>query len=220
MNSMLHIISWLLAAFVILAVFTGCTAAGEITAQDDDAELDSLYAVNQQMAEDLSVLRDSVQFYSDIETGRYYRQIRVLEDEIQRLTYSIEVCRDGGNTIEMLEVDQLFEPASASLTTDGREQLAVVADSLIARYTGDVIRIEAHSDSTPVGGTLAERYPSNWELSAARAAEIVRYLVAEHDLPTGQVEVVSYGSTRPVARNDSAAGREENRRIRIAVVTR
>lgn len=210
----------LVVACVGAALITGCSASGEVIEDTRGAALDSMYAVNEELNETLSVLRDSLQFVDDIETGQYYRDRRVLTDEIQRLEYTLEICRDGGRTIETLLVDNLFEPASATLTSDGKAQIDMVADSLINRHVGDVIRIEAHSDSSPVGASLAAKYPSNWELSAARAAAIVRYLVAEHDLPTGQIEVASYGSTRPVARNDSAAGRQKNRRIRIAVLTR
>ena len=219
MNTMMQSMYWLLFVCAGTALITGCTATGEMTMQQNGAELDSMYAANEELHETLSVLRDSLQFLDDIESGQYYRDRRFLTDEIQRLEYTIETCRDGGRTIETLLVDDLFEPASATLTENGRDRLDEAADSLINRHVGDLIRIEAHSDSSPVGASLAETYPSNWELSAARAAAIVRYLVEEHDMPTGQVEVVSYGSSRPVARNDSAAGRQKNRRIRIAVLT-
>jgi chemotaxis protein MotB len=209
MNTMMQSMYWLVFVCAGTALITGCTAPGEMTTQQNGAELDSMYAANEELNETLSVLRDSLQFLDDIESGQYYRDRRLLTDEIERLEYALETCRDGGRTIEALLVDDLFEPASATLTEDGRARLDEVADSLINRHVGDFIRIEAHSDSSPVGASLAATYPSNWELSAARAAAIVRYLVAEHDLPT-----------RPVARNDSAAGRQKNRRIRIAVLTR
>lgn len=208
--------SCLISAVVATALLAGCSAPSAVVIQQDE-ELDSLYAVNQELIEELAAVRDTVQFYSDIETGQYYRDQRILQDEIERLEYELSVCRDGGRTFETLQVDDLFEPASATLTADGRARIDALADTLKARHTGDVIRVEGHADSSPVGGSLAEKYASNWELSAARAAAVVRYLIDAHGLPTGQVEVASYGSTRPLVRNDTAAGRRENRRIRIAV---
>lgn len=208
----------LLAAVAVIGL-AGCSASNEIAIQQD-AAADSMRAVNRDLEERLAALRDSVQFYSDIETGQYYRDRREQDVRIQKLEYDLSVCRDGGRTIETLVVDAIFEPASAILTGVGKERIDVLADTLKARHTGDVIRVEGHSDSTPVGPGLADRYASNWELSAARAAAIVRYLVGEHELPVGQIEVASYGSTRPLARNDTAAGRRENRRIRVAVVAR
>lgn len=206
----------LISAVMVTALLAGCSAPSAVVVQQD-VELDSLHAVNQGLVEDLEALRDTIQFYSDIETGQYYRDQRILQDEIERLEYELSVCRDGGLTFATLQVDDLFEPASATLTADGRVRIDALADTLKARHAGDIIRVEGHADSSPVGGALAEKYPSNWELSAARAAAVVRYLIDEHELPIGQVEVASYGSTRPVVRNDTAAGRRENRRIRIAV---
>lgn len=206
----------LATAAVVLA---GCSGPNQLLISQG-AELDSMYAVNRDLQERLSVLSDSVQFYSDIESGQYYRDRRMLNQQIEKLEYDLSVCRDGGRTIETLSVDALFEPASANLTDAGRSRISVMADTLQSRHAGDIIRVEGHADSTPVGTRLEETYPSNWELSAARAAAVVRYLVDEHDFPTGQIEVASYGSTRPIARNDTAEGRRENRRIRIAVVMR
>lgn len=204
----------------VAILMMGCTASNEMIEQQHDAEVDSLNATITDLHDELSLVRDSLRFLSDIDSGQYYRDRRVLQDEIQRLEYSLAVCRDGGRTIQTLAVDQIFEPASANLTDSGRSQLDVLAETLLSGYSEDVIRIEAHSDSSPVGPRLAETYPSNWELSAARAAAVVRYVIDEHDFPTGQLEVTSYGSTRPIAQNDSAAGREKNRRLRIAVVER
>lgn len=209
----------LAVAALLVIVSAGCSGPNQLSARQG-AELDSMYAVNRGLEERLSALRDSLQFYDDIESGRYYRDRRMLTQEIEKLEYELSVCRDGGRTIETLSVDGIFEPASATLTDEGRSQLDALADTLQAAYSGHIIRVEGHSDSTPIGGKLQEQYPSNWELSAGRAAAIVRYLVEEHELPTGQLEVASYGSTRPVARNDTAAGRRENRRIRIALVSR
>lgn len=206
--------------FLLLALLTGCTASNEVIEERQGAELDSLQAVIASLDEELSHVRDSLTFLSGIESGQYYRDQRVLQDEIQRLEYVLEVCRDGGRTIQIVSVDQIFEPASAILTDAGRAQLDELADTLASRHSGDIIRIEAHSDSSPIGSSLAETYPSNWELSAARAAAVVRYLVDEHEFPTGRLEVASYGATRPIARNDTAAGRQKNRRLRVAVVTR
>lgn len=209
----------LIVVTIAAAASAGCSGPNELVASQG-AELDSVYAVNRDLQERLIALGDSLQFYSDIESGQYYRDRRMLTQEIEKLQYEVSVCRDGGRTIEMLSVDALFVPASAILTDAGRTRIDAMADTLKSRHAGDIIRIEGHADSTPVGSRLEATYPSNWELSAARAAAIVRYLVDEHDLPTGQIEVASYGSTRPIARNDTAEGRRENRRIRVAVVVR
>lgn len=80
-----------------------------------------------------------------------------------------------------------------------------------------MIRIEGHSDPIPLGPSLRDRYPSNWELSAARASAVARALIDEYELSPGRVEVVAYGDAQPIATNDTAEGRKQNRRVRIAL---
>lgn len=198
-------------------LLAGC--AGQRTLIEEQAtRLDSLRAENVRLEERVGALQDTLQFYDDIDTGRYYRDRRVLTQEIEKLEYGISVCRDGGLTIETLLADELFVPGTADLTPAGTGKLASLAEDLLDRFEGRVIRVEGHTDSVPVGPSLAERYPSNWELSAARATTVVRYLVEEGGLPAGQIEAVGYAATRPTARNDSAEGRRLNRRVRIAAM--
>jgi chemotaxis protein MotB len=78
--------------------------------------------------------------------------------------------------------------------------------------------VEGHADSTPLSESLQERFPSNWELSSARAATVVRRLIDLTSLNSGQFAAVGYGATDPVATNNTARGRRQNRRIRIAVL--
>lgn len=198
-------------------VSSGCTGQKALIAQRD-AELDSLSAANHALYAELRTLRDSLQFYDDIDSGQYYRDRRLLTQKIEELQYHLAVCGDGGRTIETLLVDDLFEPATATLTESGRERLRPVADTLKAAYIDRAIRVEGHADSTPIGAGLADRYPSNWELSADRAAAVIRFLVDEEGLPAEQIELAGFGASRPIARNDTAAGRRQNRRVRIAVM--
>jgi chemotaxis protein MotB len=74
--------------------------------------------------------------------------------------------------------------------------------------------LEGHADSTPPGPTIKERWPSNWELSSARAAAVIRFLV-EQGVAESRFELVSYAATRPVAPNDTPQSRARNRRVII-----
>lgn len=203
-----------------LALLAGCGSQREILLAEQRSELDSLYEVSLRLAERVQALEDSLQFYDDVESGQYFRDRRMLVQEIERLEYEIGLFQDGGRTLQTILVDDLFAPASAELTDGGRRRLTVLADTLKSGWIGYQIRVEGHSDSTPIGPSISSQYPSNWELSAARASAVVRFLVEEHEIPAGQIAVTSHGSTRPVARNDIAEGRRANRRIRIAVVPR
>lgn len=209
----------ILTAAASVFALAGCASQQPMYAHQG-AELDSMYAENRELSQRLSVLRDSLQFYDDIDSGQYYRDRRVLEQEIDRLEYELAVCADGGRTLQTLQVDELFEPASANLTDQGRARLFELADTLSSLPADHLLRVEGYADTTPIGSSLQEQYPSNWELSAARAAAVVRQLIEAHGISSDRFQVVSFGSTQPVETNATAAGRSANRRIRIAAVPR
>ena len=78
--------------------------------------------------------------------------------------------------------------------------------------------MEGHTDNVPLGAALQARYPSNWELSTARATAVVRFLSEEAGLTPEMLAASGYGSYRPVAPNDTEEGRSQNRRIEIILV--
>jgi chemotaxis protein MotB len=77
------------------------------------------------------------------------------------------------------------------------------------------IRIEGHTDNLPISSS---DFPSNWELSAARATNVVRFLLKEDGLPPDKISEAGYGEFRPIATNDSEAGRSRNRRVDIVIL--
>lgn len=94
-----------------------------------------------------------------------------------------------------------------------------VLDRLIEylRTSGDerLVRVEGHADNVEIGPSLKSRYPSNWELSKARASGVVRYLVEKGGLDSARLSSVGYGDSRPAASNASEEGRSKNRRVEI-----
>jgi chemotaxis protein MotB len=123
---------------------------------------------------------------------------------------------------DMLTVDvaeQLFfDSGKATLKETGKQLLQKVADSLKG-YEDKAIRIVGHTDNVPITKGLQKVFPSNWELSAARATTVVRFLqgtgiAPERLVATGRAEYA------PVAPNDSAEGRQKNRRIEITLIDR
>lgn len=179
---------------------------------------DSLRAENAQLRDTNAALQDSLQFYDDLSSGQYYRERRALQDQVNRLVYDVELLRDGGLTVAVLPSDSIFATVADSLNAAGRSRLQTIAAQLQQTYPNRTVRVEGHADPQPLSGDLAERYPSNWELSAARAATVVRELIDLTSLDRSQFVTVGYGSARPVASNDTAAGRRRNRRVRIAVL--
>ena len=77
------------------------------------------------------------------------------------------------------------------------------------------IRVEGHTDNVPIATPL---YPSNWELSSARATTVGRYLAEHSDIAPQRIIAAGYGEFRPVAPNDTREGRARNRRVDLVVL--
>jgi len=107
-----------------------------------------------------------------------------------------------------------FRAGTANLRTEALENLAEIAKA-IGEQRGEIV-VEGHTDDLPVRSPL---FPSNWELSAARAARVVRYLVEEGGLEAARLAAVGLADTRPLVENSDDATREANRRVQIVVVT-
>jgi chemotaxis protein MotB len=81
--------------------------------------------------------------------------------------------------------------------------------------TNVIIIVEGHTDNIPIRG---KKYESNWELSAIRAENVVRYLVHKEGFPPELFAVAGYGEFRPVADNNTESGRKKNRRIELVIL--
>ena len=89
---------------------------------------------------------------------------------------------------------------------------------MLAKVTDRRIQIEGHTDAQEIGPELKKLFASNWELSAARATEVVRYLLAHTSLPAEHLLAVGRADTVPVASNATEDGRRLNRRIEILLM--
>jgi len=107
----------------------------------------------------------------------------------------------------------LFPSGSAELSQEGVDVLRKVAKA--ANKSTDEVRVEGHTDSDPIAPVLAQYYPTNWELSTARAAVAVRTLEATGMVPASRLSAVGYGDSRPVGPNETAEGKAKNRRVEI-----
>ncbi len=103
----------------------------------------------------------------------------------------------------------LFGPGSATLKASGWKFLDTVADRL-KQFDNNRIHVEGHTDSQPISTIM---FPSNWELSGARASSVVRYFIDRHQFNPVSLVAVGYGSTQPLASNDTPEGRSKNRRV-------
>jgi chemotaxis protein MotB len=112
-----------------------------------------------------------------------------------------------------------FDSGSAALKPGGREVLRKVGN-ILKGLTGKVIRVEGHTDNVPIAPTLRATYPTNWELSAARATTVVRFLQEFAGVPPQMLVAAAYGEYRPIAPNDTPANKQKNRRIEIVLQNR
>lgn len=107
----------------------------------------------------------------------------------------------------------LFAQGEARLSGRYGQVLKAVANVL--KDGQHAIRVEGHTDNVPIS---TASFPSNWELSAARASSVVR-LFADNGIDESRLVAVGHGSTRPVASNDTAEGRTRNRRVQLLVLS-
>ncbi len=149
-----------------------------------------------------------------LETRQLEAAKRSIDDAVTRagMSRSVTTRIDQRGLVVRLATDGvLFDSGSAALRDDGLRLLAPIAVSL--RRLPNPVRVEGHTDANPIATSV---YPSNWELSGGRAAAVVRRLEAG-GLPRGRLEVSGFGDARPIATNDTAAGRAANRRVDVLV---
>ncbi|TSE21479.1 Motility protein B [Tepidimonas alkaliphilus] len=125
---------------------------------------------------------------------------------------SVTLLRRDDGLIFRIPSEVLFAPGEAELTPAGK----TVIDRLLPalnRLPDYTVVVEGHTDNVPIQNA---RFPSNWELSAARASSVVRHLEARGINPT-RLRATGLADTRPIAPNDTAASRAQNRRVEITL---
>jgi len=140
-----------------------------------------------------------------------------LEAEIAKGDIRIQRVRDH-LTINLVD-RVLFDSGQAQVKKGGLEVLQRVSD-ILKGIDDKQFRIEGHTDDVPIGVKLQEKFPTNWELSAARATSVVRFLIDKGGVNPEQLTAAGHADTQPVADNGSEEGRLANRRIEIVLYPR
>lgn len=150
-----------------------------------------------------------------VETAQLENLKQELEQYIDEsgLTAKISVTMEERGIVLSFQDNILFELGSDVLTAQAKEILDKVAPML--GNTPNYIRIEGHTDNLPIN---TARFPSNWELSAARATNVVRELINTHGMPPEKLSAIAYGEYRPRAPNDSQYNRQLNRRVDLIIL--
>ena len=147
-------------------------------------------------------------------SSTYESLLEKMKSEISKGQVTISELK-GKLTVNMVD-SILFDSGKAEVKKGGLEILGKVI-SILKDVKDKAIRIEGHTDNVQISRNLAQRYPTNWELSAARAINVARFL-QDQGIDPGNLSAVAYGEWKPVATNDTAEGKAKNRRIEIILV--
>jgi len=124
---------------------------------------------------------------------------------------------EGKLTVNLMD-KVLFDSGMAEIRKAGREVLDKISKNLLNKYPDRAIRVEGHTDNVPIGRELRARFPTNWELSTARATAAARYLQDHGSVDPERLSAVGYSEYHPIAGNDTEEGRAKNRRIEIILL--
>jgi chemotaxis protein MotB len=145
-------------------------------------------------------------------SGEYEQLASALQGEIE--AGRVELTELRGRTSVKMKDKILFASGSATIGAEGREALRKVSSALRS-VQGKLIRVEGHTDNVPTSSSGA--FPTNWELSSARALAVVRFMQETGIDPT-RLSGAGFGEFQPISANDSPEGRSLNRRIEIVLV--
>jgi chemotaxis protein MotB len=144
--------------------------------------------------------------------------------ELQRVKILLEENLPAQDQIDMVQSERgliisladtvLFDPGSAEIKPGAISTLEKITS--ILKTLPNPIRVEGHTDNQPIQTQL---FPSNWELSTARATSIVKLFIDRYNLSPEKISAAGYGEYRPVATNTTPEGRQKNRRVDIVILS-
>ena len=156
--------------------------------------------VQAETASDIKLARINAQLQRYISTSSLETQVSTKIDH-------------RGLVISLLADETLYASGSATLPAKTKRLLDEIDRVFIPTHFH--LRVEGNTDNVPIDTSI---YPTNWELSAARAIGVTRYLVEEKHLSPLRVSLAGYGEYRPRAGNDTALDRRQNRRVDIVIL--
>ena len=153
--------------------------------------------------------------HSELEIKEVHASLEQLEADLwpEIENGKIELSKEPRGLVMSLRESALFPPGEARLQARSIPIMRKVGAAL-SRIPGR-IRLEGHTDDTPIHTRL---YPSNWQLSTARAIAVLKFLIAERSMPSERLSAAGYGEFRPLVPNDSARNRAKNRRVDVVIL--
>ena len=176
--------------------------------------INDLEAENGKLKNDIAALQKAKEEAVQKTSKTYEDLLDKMKQEISQGQVTISELK-GKLTVNMVDA-VLFDSGKAEVKPEGLMVLQKVID-ILKGVKDKAIRIEGHTDNVQIVGALTKKYPTNWELSAARAINVTRFLQQQGIDPTS-LAAVAYGEYKPVAGNDTDEGKAKNRRIEIILV--
>ncbi len=219
------------AVFLLYRLDAARTAAGSATAEKLDAQ-EKLAQLRTSRAELEQRLERLEAEKSDLLAlkNELASNVQAKEEELAKLkgTYDelhekmkAEIAKgevrlsQAGGRLKVDMVDKvLFESGEADITKRGEEVLSRVG-SVLSHIEDKQIQVSGHTDDSPISSRLTDKFPTNWELSTARATHVVRFLQEKAGVPARRLVAAGYGPYHPIASNATPSGRARNRRIEI-----
>ena len=187
--------------------------------KDLEAEKGSLESQKGTLASDLDAARKRMEELRKAQEQAELRaaQFRTLISKFKAMIDSgkLKVEIRNGLMLVKLSDNILFDPGRTALKPEGKEAIKEVAQ-ILASIPGRKFQVAGHTDNQPLarGG----KFKTNWELSTARAVEVVHFMIEQGGMPTDRVSAAGFADQLPVATNDTDDGRKSNRRIEIVLV--
>ncbi len=217
-------VTMLLALFMVMFAVNGMDAKHikdvnksieKVFAQPQAAQTEENVKNSEILQNDDSILEDDGKTILEGKDGILESEqiLEKLKDNID-INNSTTVLKEPRGVVIRLNDTMLFDQGSAIIKSEALSTLESISEKL--REFDNPILIEGHTDSTPIKN---EKYPSNWELSTARATNIISYLVEKQNFPPNRLSAVGYGEYMPVADNNTPQNKAKNRRVDIIILS-
>ena len=181
---------------------------------ENNRHLDTIEGLKTELQQEKSTVKQKEREVSELDKTR--REIESsLKEQIAQKDIKLEEIE---GKLKVTFVDKiLFDSGSVMIKAKGQEVLLKLADSF--RDSKDQnIAVEGHTDDVKIGSALLDRFPTNWELSAARSTAVVRFLQEKGNIAPERMTASGFSYYQPVASNETPEGRKQNRRIEIILV--
>jgi len=202
-------------SLAVLFTVSGC-ASTEL--KQENSDLKQQVQAEEQALKDYADKLRAASKMSEEERARHQAEMTNMQRDLNKVLNEKQGVVKKLEDLTIIEMQQsvLFASGQAELSQNGQSIVKSISTEF-NKYNGYHMRVEGHTDSMPIHAKLKQRYSSNWELSAARAASVVKYMTFGLGVSDKSLSIAGYADNRPVANNETEEGRAQNRRIRVVV---